>query len=63
MDKIQKWEYDTTYIRRGDSLRTKLNKLGEEGWEVCGVDVERSSCGCEYGTYFILKRPKQDNNG
>ena len=54
---VTQWEYESLYIHRGGSTIKKLDEMGLEGWELCGFDVERNSCGCEYGTYFIFKRP------
>jgi hypothetical protein len=56
---IQQWEYETVYLRRTESNNKMLREMGEQGWELCGLDIERSPSGCEYGTYFIFKRPKQ----
>lgn len=56
-EQIQKWEYITLYIRRETPTIPRLNELGAQGWEVCGMDIDRSSCGGEYGISFILKRP------
>ncbi len=52
------------YIRRSAEHRTGfvksyLNKLGEEGWEMTGVlPLERPE-----SSYFVLKRPAQAQAG
>src|SRR5262245_31864414 len=59
---IQKWEYRvvTKYILRENKadIDFELNRLGEQGYEVCGVS---QSSGPNVGAYLTiaLRRPKQ----
>ena len=53
---MQKWEYEVysyqhSFIGNADDMITKLNELGEEGWESYAVDRE------ENRTNYFLKRP------
>lgn len=49
--KMKKYEYKTITLGLCDYL--DLNKLGDEGWEMCGV------INVEYKTTFYFKREKQ----
>ena len=32
---MEKWEYKIKYMPK----HTQLNELGQEGWELCGIDT------------------------
>ncbi|HEX7574781.1 MAG TPA: hypothetical protein VF360_00245 [Candidatus Methanoperedens sp.] len=46
---MDKWEY-----KKVSSKDLNLNKLGEEGWEMCGVEVNSFSFFVDY--YFKRKK-------
>jgi hypothetical protein len=53
---VQKWEYktirhDLTTETRGDDAQSKLNALGEDGWELCAT-VRTDGL-----PFLLLKRP------
>ena len=50
-----KWEYTTLNI--DNSVNEKLNKLGEENWEVVAAGTGASMGG---SNKLILKRPKRE---
>jgi len=53
---MQKWEYRTllkSAVKRKNTLEDELNRMGQAGWEVCGM------AGHPAGQFtLILKRPK-----
>jgi len=51
---MQKWEYkvDVFLHRRGEYLSDFLNKLGEQGWELCSASDKGEL------TLTVFKRPK-----
>ena len=65
----QKWEYMDIYISASgiweDTLK-ELNKMGDEGWELVGMNPARTAIPeekgiiAEYETAFLFKRPKED---
>jgi hypothetical protein len=60
----QKWEYRVvtrdTYSRQGD-IDFELNRLGEQGYEICGVAQSGSTVGASTPTFLTiaLRRPRQ----
>ena len=58
---MQKWEYKE-YVEWGfhaQNTEEYLNKLGEEGWELCGYQVFMA-----FGLqkHYLLKRPTQESD-
>lgn len=53
---MQKWEYKKVY----DPSESKLNELGDEGWELVSVVADVSGTAYETSStiYTYLKRPK-----
>lgn len=57
------WEYKTLYLKTVTNDRTiqdKLNKLGNEGWELVSIVFESQQPGCLIHTFFF-KRPVKKN--
>jgi hypothetical protein len=50
---MQKWEYHLEFGIGGDSAAS-LNKLGADGWEMCGLTTSSSTI-----TVAAFKRPKR----
>ncbi|MFA6588104.1 MAG: hypothetical protein WCT08_03470 [Patescibacteria group bacterium] len=54
---MQKWQYDVfAYGSDRDHDLTKLNELGQQGWEVCG-SITGTSLETHRVNTLILKRP------
>ncbi len=55
------WEYDTVLVDTHPISLTELNRLGAEGWEMCGVVFEeRTYFGIRQTQYrYYIKRPKE----
>jgi hypothetical protein len=57
---LQKWEYRvvTKYIQRNQlDIDYDLNRLGEQGYEICGVAQSGSDLGAAFLT-ITLRRPR-----
>ncbi|HJS06051.1 MAG TPA: hypothetical protein VJ809_00280 [Pirellulales bacterium] len=61
--KGQQWEYqvlqESAQQNRTTEIQNKLTRMGDGGWEVCGVSSKMSAQGHGDVFYMILKRPKQ----
>ena len=66
---MQKWEYRVINTKSAEGAKEEeLNRLGDEGWEVCGVVqtlIDADAIGedgglLDSGLEIILKRPKSN---
>jgi hypothetical protein len=61
-----RWRYRVRFIEGGDLNEEALNALGDEGWELCGVQdwianrLEDGRFRHVHGVRAVLKRPARD---
>ncbi len=55
------WEYDTLLVDNNPISLTELNRLGADGWEMCGVVFEEFAYfGITQTKYrYYIKRPQE----
>ena len=58
----EKWEYKSVNygVDNSTEVTTKLNRLGDEGWEAVGISQKSNAAGITLGFYVLLKRPQTE---